>query len=108
ARAPDEDAAIAAIKKVNEAQKDYFFRNRSYALTYQELIDGRFLLEEPTVAKTGYEIKLRPKPDVSGYSILAVPASAAGTVRHFFGDQSGDIRAETGKEAAAASPKISQ
>src|SRR5262245_8056534 len=59
-KAPDEEAAIAAIAAVNAAQKTYLARYRRYALTYEELMQGVFLKEEPLPEKTGYEIKLRP------------------------------------------------
>src|SRR5688572_11001869 len=64
-KAPDEAAALAAVAQINTAQKDYFSRNRRYALTYEELIDELFLKEEPTVRSTGYEIRLRPAADAA-------------------------------------------
>src|SRR5687768_9463352 len=96
ARPPDENAALTAIKKVNEAQEAYFFRNRRYALTYEELKDGHFLTEVPTVANTGYDMRLRPKADASGYTILAAPSPSSAAARHFFSDQTGTVRAEQG------------
>src|SRR2546430_16274628 len=57
-KAPDENAAIAAISQIDAAQKDFFARNRRYALTYEELMQGRFLKVEPAIAKTGYDRKL--------------------------------------------------
>jgi len=106
-KAPDEIAAVAAISDVNAAQKTYFARNRRYALTYEELTEARFLNEEPTVQKTGYDIKLRPAADAATYTVLAIPSPPTSPARHFFSDQTGVIRAEEGKDANAQSPAIS-
>ena len=105
-KAPDERAAVDAISKVNEAQSTYFKLNRRYALTYDELVDAHLLNGEPTTAQTGYEFKLRPSADAQTYKLTASPASAAPNVRSFFTDQTGVVRAETGKDATADSPKI--
>src|SRR5262245_34857238 len=105
-KAPDEDAALAAITMVNAAQKDYMARNRRYALTYEELMQGLYLKEEPVPEKTGYDISLRPTADAARYTIIANPATPSSTARHFFSDQTGEIRAEQGKDANAQSPTV--
>jgi len=105
-KAPDEDAALAAIAAVNAGQKVYLARNRRYALSYEELMQGLFLKEEPLPEKTGYDINLRPSADATRYTISANPATPSPTVRHFFSDQTGEIRAEQGKEANAQSPAV--
>jgi hypothetical protein len=107
-RAPDEIAAVAAISDVNAAQKTYFARNRRYALTYEELTGALFLKEEPTVEKTGYDIKLRPAADAATYTVLGIPSPPTSPARHYFSDQTGIIRAEEGKDANAQSPAISR
>jgi hypothetical protein len=106
--APDEIAAVAAISDVNAAQKTYFARNRRYALTYEELTGALFLKEEPTVQKTGYDIKLRPAADAATYIVLGIPSLRSSAARHLFSDQTGIIRAEEGKDANAESPAISR
>jgi uncharacterized lipoprotein len=103
---PNEAAAMEAIGAVNTAQKNYMARYRRYALSYEELMQGVFLKEEPVAEKTGYEIKLRPTADAVRYTIIATPARASTTARHFFSDQNGDIRAELGKDATAESPTV--
>jgi hypothetical protein len=108
AKPPDEAAAIQAIASVNRAQADYMLRNRRYALTYEELIEGFFLREEPAAGTLGYDVKLRPSADAVRYTILAVPSIPSPTTRHFFSDQTGEIRAEQGRDANAQSPTISQ
>jgi hypothetical protein len=105
-KTPDESAALAAISAVNDAQKTYMGRNRRYALTYDELIEAHFLKEEPTVQQTGYEIKLRPAADAGSYTVVAAPSTPSAPARHFFSDQSGVVRAETGKDANAQSPAV--
>jgi hypothetical protein len=105
-KAPDENAALAAIAAVNKAQKDFLSRNRRYALTYEELMQDLYLKEEPTVAGTGYDVKLRPAADAASYKVIATPAVPSSSIRHFFSDQSGDIHAEQGKDADVQSPKI--
>ena len=107
---PDEIAAVAAISDVNAAQKTYFARNRRYALTYEELAEARFLKEEPTIEKTGYDMKLRPAADAPTYTVVGIPSPPTASppgARHFFSDQTGIIRAEEGKDANAQSPSIS-
>ena len=106
-KAPDESAALAAISGVNAAQKTYIARYRRYALTYDELIEALFLKEEPTVQKTGYDIKLRPAADAASYAVLGIPSAPSPAARHFFSDQTGVIRAEEGKDANVRSPAIS-
>jgi hypothetical protein len=105
---PDENAALTAIANVHAAQKEFISRYRRYALTYQELLDAFFLKEEPTVTTTGYDVKLRPAADAASYTVLAVPASASPASRHFFSNQTGEIRAEIGKDANAQSPLVTQ
>jgi hypothetical protein len=102
----DEAAAVRTIGEINKAQAAYMTRNRRYALTYEELIEGHFLQQEPSKDSLGYEIRLRPSPDAASYRIVATPVSASPTVRQFFSDKSGVIRAETGKEADATSPEV--
>ena len=106
-KVPDESAALAAISEVNAAQKIYIARYRRYALTYEELIEVLFLKEEPTVQKTGYDIKLRPAADAASYIVLGIPSVPSSEARHFFSDQTGVIRAEQGKDANVQSPTIS-
>jgi len=105
-KAPDESAALAAISQIDAAQKDFFARNRRYALTYEELMQQLFLKEEPASAKTGYDIKLRPSADAASYTVVAVPSTPSPATRYFFSDQTGDIRGEQGKDANAQSAKI--
>jgi hypothetical protein len=106
-KAPDDNAAVAAIARINAAQKDFFARNRRYALTYEELMQAFLLKEEPTMAKTGYDIRLRPSADAASYTVVAIPSAPLPATRSFFSDQTGDIRGEQGKDATAQSPKIS-
>jgi len=101
AKAPDEAAAIEALKRINQAQADFIRRTRRYALTFDELIKDRLLDAEPTKAETGYDILLRPRPDAIAYTVIATPA---GLGRHFFTDQTGALRAESNKPAGAESP----
>jgi hypothetical protein len=105
-RVPDEAAALDAIAKINGAQATYFKLNRRYALTYEELVEAHLLTGEPTAAQTGYEFKLRPAADAQTYKLSVTPAASTPTARHFFTDQSAVIRAEEGKDASAASPKL--
>jgi uncharacterized lipoprotein YmbA len=106
ARPPDENAALAVVRQTNEAQATYFKINRRYALTYDELIEARLLNAAPS-AQTGYDFKLRPAADAQTYRLSVVPsASGATAARQFFTDQTGIIRAETGKEASADSAEV--
>jgi hypothetical protein len=89
---------------VNQAQEDFIRRTRRYAQRYDELIAEHLLDAEPTRAATGYDFLLLPSPDAVHYTVTATPAAAGG--RHFFTDETGVIRTETGKPAGAASPEI--
>lgn len=106
AKPADEKAALEAIAKVNEAQATYFKLNRRYALTFDELTEAHLLNAEPTAAQTGYDFNLRPAADAQTYRLSVVPAASSATARHFFTDQSGAVRAESGKDATSDSPKI--
>ena len=107
AKPPDEAAALDALHKTIEAQSTYFKLNRRYALTYEELTEARLMKSEPTAAETGYEFKLRPAADAQTYKLSVGPTDAASTnARRFFSDQTGVVRAETGKDASAESPEV--
>jgi len=106
-KAPDENAALDALLKTVQAQATHFKVNRRYALTFDELLDTRLLSSAPTAAATGYEFKLRPSADAQMYTLAVDPAdSGAAAARHFFADQTGVIRVETGKVATAQSPGL--
>ena len=106
AKAPDENAALDAIAKINEAQSTYFKRYRRYALTFDELLEAHLLKSEPTAAQTGYDFNLRPAADAQTYKLSVTPAAPSPTPRHFFTDQSNAVHAESGKDATPDSPKI--
>jgi hypothetical protein len=106
AKVPDERAAIAAVKEINQAQADYIRRTRRYAQSFNELIAEHLLQGEPAEDKTGYKFALYPSPDAGSYTLKATP-SATGA-RHFFTDQSGVIRAEADKPATAESPAVTE
>lgn len=102
AKAPDEAAAIAALKEINVAQADFIRRTRRYAQLTDELIADRLLRAQP--AAEGYTILMLPSADAVSYTITATPRAPEG--RHFFTDKSGVIRAEAGKPATAQSPEL--
>jgi hypothetical protein len=99
---PNEQAAIDALKQVNQAQADFIRRTRRYAQTYDELIAQRLLNAEPTKAATGYDFLMLPSPDAVSYTLTATPSGPG--ARHFFTDQSGVLRASQDKPATAESP----
>jgi hypothetical protein len=104
---PQEAVAVDLLRKINEAQATYFKINRRYALTYDELIEARLLPKEPSAEETGYDFKLRPAADAASFKISVTPSDPSATnARYLFMDQTGVIRAETGKEATADSPAI--
>lgn len=104
AKAPDESAAIEAIRQVTEAQTNFIRRTRRYAQTFDELIKDHLLNAEPKKADTGYDFLLLPSPDAESYTVTATP-SAAGA-RYFYADQTGVLRAEKDKPATSASPAL--
>lgn len=107
AKAPDENAALGALRKISEAQATYFKLNRRYALTFDELVEAHLLTSEPSAAQTGYEFKLRPAADAQTYKLSVGPSdSGSNAARHFFLDEKGVIHAETGKDASADSPAL--
>jgi hypothetical protein len=103
-KAPDEAAAVAALKEINRAQEDFIRRTRRYSQTFDELIVQHLLNAEPAVETTGYSFLLRPSPDAVSYTVTATPS--APEARHFFTDQTGVIRAESGKPATSTSPEM--
>jgi len=102
AKPPDEAAAIAALKELNRAQADFIRRTRRYAQRTEELISEHLLTAEPSAE--GYTLTMLPSADAVRYTVKATPAKAE--ARHFFTDQTGVVRAETGKPATAESPEI--
>ena len=107
-KVPDENAALDALTKVNDAQSFHFKRNRRYALALDELVESRDLKSEPSTSDTGYQFNLRPTADAQTYTLTAVPASPSPMARHFFTNQTGVIRAEQGKDADVQSPAITK
>jgi hypothetical protein len=105
-RAPDETAALDVLRKAGEAQATYFKINRRYALTFDELVEAHLLSADPSAAQTGYDFKLRPAADAQTYRLLVVPGNSTSGARHFFTDQTGIIRSESGREASADSPEL--
>jgi len=104
---PDENAALDALRKINDAQSTYFKVNRRFALAFDELVEARLLRSEPSTAETGYEFKLRPAADAQTFKLSVTPSSTSSTAaRHLFMDQTGVIRAEIEKEATADSPAV--
>ena len=105
AKPPDESAALDAIAKINDAEANYFRRNRRYALTFDELVDAHLLNSAPT-ADTGYDFSLRPAADAQTYKLAVNPTASSPTARHFLTDESGAVHAEAGRDATGDSPKI--
>jgi hypothetical protein len=101
-KAPDEASALVALKEINNAQADFIRRTRRYAQTTNELIADRLLSGEPKAE--GYAIQMLPSADAVRYTVTATPQTS--NARHFFTDETGTIRAETGKPATAESPGL--
>jgi hypothetical protein len=106
-KAPDQNAAMDVMRKINESQATYFKINRRYALTFDELTEARLLSSEPSTAETGYDFKLRPAADAQTFKLSVSPTDSSNTATsHLFMDQTGVIRVETGKDATAESPPV--
>ena len=105
-KAPDESAALDTIAKINDAESNFFRRNRRYAITLDELVEAHLLNSLPGAADTGYDFTLRPAADAQTYKLAVNPAASSPTARHFFTDESGAIHAEAGRDASGDSPKI--
>jgi hypothetical protein len=105
-KAPDESAALDAIAKINDAESNYFRRNRRYALTFDELVDAHLLDSAPVSAQMGYDFSLRPSADAQTYKLSVNPTAPTPSSRHFFSDESGTVHAEAGRDATADSPKV--
>jgi len=106
AKAPDENATLDVLRKINDAQSTHFKLNRRYALTFEELVEARLLASEPSAAQTGYEFKLRPAADAQTFKLSANPSNSSATARYFFTNEKGEIHAETGKDASVDSPAV--
>ena len=103
-KAPDESAAIEALRKVTEAQTNFIHRTRRYAQTFDELVKDHLLNAEPRKADTGYDFFLLPSPDAESYTVTATPLAPGS--RYFFADQTGVLRVEKDKPATSASPAL--
>jgi hypothetical protein len=104
--APNEVAALDAISRINDAQANYFRRNRRYGLNFDELVESHLLKADPSAEQTGYDFKLRPAADAQTYKLSVTPAGSSATARYFFTDESGAVHADTGRDATADSPKL--
>ena len=101
-KAPDETAALAALKEINTAQADFIRRTRRYAQTTSELIADHLLTGEPKAE--GYAIQMLPSADAGSYTVVATPNTP--DARHFFTDKTGVIRAASRKPATGESPGL--
>jgi hypothetical protein len=104
AKAPDESAAIEALRQTTQAQTNFIRRTRRYAQTFDELVKDHLLNAEPKKADTGYEFLLLPSPDAESYTVTAAPGAPG--ARYFFADQTGILRVETDKPATSVSPEL--
>jgi hypothetical protein len=105
-KAPDESSTLDTIAKINDAETNYFRRNRRYALSFEELVDAHLLNSVPVPNQLGYDFTLRPSADAQTYKLSVNPTGNSPGARHFYTDESGAIHAEAGRDATADSPKI--
>ena len=75
-KAPDEAAAIAAMREIVEAQKAFIGHTRRYAQTIDELIEDHQMKAKPKKSEIGYDFLMLPSPDAVSYTLTATPASA--------------------------------
>jgi hypothetical protein len=103
-KAPNEEAAIAAMKETIEGQTYFKNRKRRYALNYAELVEDHQVKAQPRKAEIGYDFLILISPDGIKYTVTATPTVAG--YRYFFADQTGVLRVEKDKPATAASPAL--
>ena len=104
----DEAAALEAIRDVREAQTGFMARQRRYAQFMEELVDALMIPGEPSWARSGYLIRIRPTPAADGYSATVTAPADATDVRSFYVDDSGVIRWAVGEAANADSPVLEE
>lgn len=108
-RKSQEASGAAIVKSLIKAESLYFSSHGNQSgygtlndLVTRNCIDASLLTEQ----RNYYTFQVNLTNPVT-YSITATPGSAyAGEMRHFYGDESGVIRFETGTAATAASPPL--
>ncbi len=106
--AASEAQALQAVRDVSEAQTNFVNLNRRYALTLGELVQELTLGEDPSLADSGYQIRMRGSPNADTYSLTAQPSTRIDSKRSFFVDSTGIIRWELGQPATADSLELEQ
>ena len=107
-RSASEAKALEAVRNVIEAQVNFISLNRRYALTLGELVQELTLDEDPSLADSGYQIRMRGSPNADNYSLTAEPSIETVAKRSFFADSTGTIRWELGQPATADSPELEE
>jgi hypothetical protein len=105
-RAASEARALAAARDVYQAQATFMSLNRRYALTLQELVEAGTLTQDPSLADSGYRIRMRGSPSANAFSLSAEPSSSVELKRSFFVDETGVLRSELGQAATRESPEL--
>ena len=107
-RSASKAKALEAVRNVIEAQVNFISLNRRYALTLGELVQELTLDEDPSLADSGYQIRMRGSPNADNYSLTAEPSIETVAKRSFFADSTGIIRWELGQPATADSPELEE
>ena len=99
-----ETNAISYLRLIHESEVSFQARNNTWA-TIQNLKDAHYI---PTNDLQSYAVIMTVPADGSGYSVNATPLVKPATMRFFFIDTSGVIRAKVGAPADASAGPIGQ
>ncbi|HET9530576.1 MAG TPA: prepilin-type N-terminal cleavage/methylation domain-containing protein [Blastocatellia bacterium] len=100
-------SAVQSLRTIVTAEQIYEIKNKTYAsladLSGANLIDSNIA----SGAKSGYNFTLTMSPDGKKFTCIATPQDQPGVLNHFFVDETGVIRSNTGAPADATSQPIS-
>jgi hypothetical protein len=103
ARSDSEAAALAYMRVVIRAQKQFNKQYGHYATTLQELVhSGSFTKRMVNPDRGDYTASFRGKKD--SYVFTMTPKNMDSTHRSFYADEDGKIRGDDSKPADASSP----
>jgi len=106
ARSDAEFGALAYMRVVTRAQKDYYKKHSQYAPTLAALVGtGSFTKRMAATTERGeYHVGFKGKKD--GFTLIMTPKQMDAQHRSFYAEEDGAIHADDQKPASPESPRV--
>jgi hypothetical protein len=105
AHSESEALALAYVRTVTRAQREYQKKNNKYASSLQQLVHtGNFTRRMTNTDRGDYTVTFTPHED--GYELLMTPKQQDADHRSFYAKEDGVIHGDDTKPADETSPKV--